>query len=171
MDGKIVVGTDGSDSAGRAVDRAAELSDKLGRDLCIVHVQLHGRPSKELKHLAEIEHLVEKVELPPSFMRDGVTGFARSAEEEVANARVVVALGDAILDTAKQAAEDRGARGVTTRVCAGDYADEILDVAEVEKADMIVVGSRGLGRLREALLGSVSQKILHHAPCTVVVAR
>jgi len=171
MPGKIVVATDGSRSAGVAVDRAAELSDKLGRDLCIVHVQLHGRPPREMRHLAGIEHLIAVAKAPDAFMRPGLSALGRSAEEEAENARVIVAIGDDILATARQRAEDRGARGVTTRICAGDYADEILDVAETEHADMIVVGSRGLGRLSEALLGSVSQKILHHAACSVIVVR
>ncbi len=45
----------------------------------------------------------------------------------------------------------------------------ILDVAEAEKADLLVMGRRGLGRVREVLLGSVSQKVLHHADCKVVI--
>ena len=58
---------------------------------------------------------------------------------------------------------------MTAQVCAGDTAEEILDVAEAEKADVLVLGRRGLGRVREVLLGSVSQKVLHHADCTVVI--
>jgi len=63
------------------------------------------------------------------------------------------------------------ALNVTTQICAGDIADEILDVADVEMADTLVLGRRGLGRVREALLGSVSQKVLHHAACTVVIVK
>ena len=168
---KIVVATDGSKTADRAVRRAAELSQKLGADLIVVHVLLHGRPAQELRRLAEAENLVEAAKLPDVFARRSLVGLGRSVEEELEDIRLVGALGDELLIQAKQAAEDAGARNVSTRVCAGDYADEILEVAEAEKADMIVVGNRGLGRLREALLGSVSQKILHHAPCTVVVVR
>lgn len=50
-----------------------------------------------------------------------------------------------------------GARKVSTRSCVGEYADQILDVAETEKPTVIVLGSRSLGRMRGALLGSVSQ--------------
>jgi nucleotide-binding universal stress UspA family protein len=42
-------------------------------------------------------------------------------------------------------------------------------VAEAENAEMIVLGRRGLGRVREVLLGSVSQKVLHQADCTVII--
>ncbi|MDA9979804.1 universal stress protein, partial [Yoonia sp.] len=53
----------------------------------------------------------------------------------------------------------------------GDFADEILEVAEEQNVDMIVIGSRGLGKFREAILGSVSQKVLHHAKQTVVIVK
>jgi nucleotide-binding universal stress UspA family protein len=56
-------------------------------------------------------------------------------------------------------------------VAAGDYADEILDMAEAEEASMIVMGRRGLGRLREVLLGSVTQKVLHATDRTLVIVR
>ena len=92
-----------------------------------------------------------------------------SAEDEIETARMITALGEHVAESAKNRAEEAGARDVTTRICVGDIADEILDVAEAEKADILVLGRRGLGRVREALLGSVSQKVLHHADCKVVI--
>lgn len=171
MAGKILVATDGSRTGGRAVEYATELSKALGSDLCIVHVLLHGRPTQELKRLAEIENIVKAAELPDVFLAGGLSSPSRSVEQELEDIRVIGAIGEGILAQAREYAEAGGASNVTTRACAGDYADKVLDVAEEEHADMIVVGSRGLGRVREALLGSVSQKILHHAPCTVVVVR
>jgi len=53
----------------------------------------------------------------------------------------------------------------------GDYAEEILNAAKEFDADMIVIGSRGLGLLKSTVLGSVSQKVLHHASCSVVTVR
>jgi len=171
MTKKILVATDGSQTGVRAVAYAAELSRKLGSDLSIVHVLLHGRPSNELRRLAEVENLVEAAKVPDPFAHRGFLGADRSPEQELEDIRVVGAFGEEILTQAKEAALGASAQNVTTHLCAGDYADEILEVAETEGVDMIVVGRRGLGRLREILLGSVSQKILHHAPCTVVVAR
>lgn len=171
MTGKIVVATDGSDTGSRAVELAAALSHKLEKDLTIVHVLLHGRVSRELTRLAENEHLVDAVRMPEPLASRGFGAIGRTAEDEIEEIRVIGVLGDEILAQARQMAEGKDACHVTTRVCAGDYADEILEVAEAEHAEMIVVGNRGLGRLREAVLGSVSQKILHHAPCAVVVAR
>lgn len=173
MADKIVVATDGSDTGNRAVDFAALLSKELGRALCIVHVLMHGRPTEEFEKMAEVEGLVKPAG------KSGRTGrmadpaaldaLFPTAEDEIATARMITALGEHVAETAQKRAEEAGARDVTTRICAGDIADEILDVAEAETADVIVMGRRGLGRVREALLGSVSQKVLHHADCKVVI--
>ena len=53
----------------------------------------------------------------------------------------------------------------------GHPVDCILDMAKRETVDMIVIGSRGLGGLKEFFLGSVSNSVLHHAPCPVLIAR
>lgn len=170
----ILVATDGSDTANRAIDLAATLSQKLDQPLCIVHVHLHGRPPKEMLHLAEVENLTAKISAGgvaqtarlPVYISD----YLAEAEDDLEWARATVAIGEQILERAKDRAEDMGVRQVTTEIRAGDYADEILEVATERGASMIVMGRRGLGRVREALLGSVSQKVLHHAPCTVVIA-
>ena len=175
MAGKILVATDGSDTGNLAVDAAAELSAKLGHDLCIVHVLMHGRATEEWTRMAESEHLIKHVaqQTPRGASGDPTSlgdYFAR-LEDDTNTALVLRIIGDEILARARIRASERGARNVTTRSCIGDYADQILDVAEAEKPGMIVLGSRGLGRMRGTLLGSVSQKVLHHARCTVVVVR
>lgn len=171
MTGRIIVATDGSDTGNRAIDFAASLSDKLDSDLTVVHVLLHGRPPKEFIRLAEVEGLAVPSELqrPPG----GAPMNARFPDPaaELATERAVMALGEHILKLARERAEGAGARNVETEICAGDIADEILDIAEADKAGMIVMGRRGLGRVREALLGSVSQKVLHHADCTVIIVQ
>jgi len=53
----------------------------------------------------------------------------------------------------------------------GDPADAILDVAEERHADLIVVGNRGMTGAKRFLLGSVPNKISHHAPCSVMIIR
>ena len=53
----------------------------------------------------------------------------------------------------------------------GNPAGIILRVAETEKADLVVIGARGRGRLAEAVLGSVSHRVLMHSPCTTLVVR
>ena len=60
---------------------------------------------------------------------------------------------------------------VHTEILEGPPAEAILDVAQTRKSDLIVMGSRGLGRLVGALLGSQSQKVVRHASCPVLVVR
>ena len=60
---------------------------------------------------------------------------------------------------------------VKTEMLEGSAAEVIIEVANTRKTDLIVVGSRGLGKLAGLLLGSQSQKIIQHAPCPVLVVR
>lgn len=63
------------------------------------------------------------------------------------------------------------AERIITEVQVGEPADEIVDLARLEHVDLIVIGSRGLSPIKEMLLGSVSNKVLHTAPCPVLVVR
>lgn len=172
---RLLVAIDGSDTGNRALEQAAELSNKLGRGLSIIHVQLHGRPSAEMLKLAEVEHLVDQSDTKEYFERlqfpQDVREYIPSAAQELQRAKATIAIGENILEEAKRRAEELGAQDVITRVGIGDYADEILEVAEHDDTDMIVMGRRGLGRVREALLGSVTQKVLHHSDRTVVIVQ
>ena len=60
---------------------------------------------------------------------------------------------------------------VRTEILEGSAAEVVLNVANVRDIDLIVMGSRGHGKLRGLLLGSQSQKVLHHAPCPVMIVR
>jgi nucleotide-binding universal stress UspA family protein len=175
MTGRILVATDGSQTGDRAVECAAELSDKLHQALSIVHVQLHTRPSTELTRLAETEHLLDHLTHQDRFAGRAPAGslgaFYDTTEGEIERAWIMEAIGGEILARACTKAEALGARDIRRRVAAGDYADEILDMAEAEEASMIVMGRRGLGRLREVLLGSVTQKVLHATDRTLVIVR
>jgi nucleotide-binding universal stress UspA family protein len=77
----------------------------------------------------------------------------------------------ALLDVARQEAEAAGVHEVETFARVGDAADAILDVAEEQAADLIVVGHKGLTGATRFLLGSVPNKVSHHAPCSVLIVR
>ena len=68
-------------------------------------------------------------------------------------------------------ARQHGARDVTGDVEEGDPAERILRHAEIDKANLIVMGSRGIGSLRGLLVGSVSQKVSQLAPCSCITVR
>ena len=141
----IVVGTDGSDTAGQAVRQAVDLAKDIG---------------------AKVE-LVSAYE-PVSSQRLGEE--RRQAPEDLQwtiNPREDV---DATLEAAAEVARSAGVR-VTIYARQGDPADAILDVAEEQGCDLIVVGHRGMTGAKRFLLGSVPNKISHHAPCSVLIVR
>src|SRR5688572_163762 len=59
----------------------------------------------------------------------------------------------------------------TTRSVEGDPADKILEVAEAENVDLIVVGNKGMTGAKRFLLGSVPNQVSHHAPCNVLIVK
>jgi len=75
--------------------------------------------------------------------------------------------------TLREAAAEVEAAGVPLRTHhrEGDAADAILDVAEERGADLIVVGNKGMTGAKRFLLGSVPNKVSHHAPCSVLIIR
>jgi nucleotide-binding universal stress UspA family protein len=76
---------------------------------------------------------------------------------------------NAVLDAAARVLDRRGVR-VERHLCIEHAADALIGVAERESADLIVVGSRGRGAGKRVFLGSVSSKMAHHAPCSVLIA-
>lgn len=175
MEDRIIAATDGSDHGTRAVAFAIELALGLGRGLSLVHVDMHARPSMEMTRLAEAEHLLDRLS-----QAETLGGFAAGASirqlyddsrDEIERIRISRAIGQEILERARLAAEDAGVMDVRAVHSSGDYADEILDAAESEGAEIIVLGRRGLGRFREFLVGSVTQKVLHMTDKSVVVVR
>ena len=141
----ILVGTDGSDTAGTAVERAIALAGSLGASL-------------------EIVSAYEPV--PVGRLRNEAREVPRDLEWMV-NPRADV---EATLRDAAAAVE---AAGVPVRTYAreGDPADAILDVAEERGAELIVVGNKGMTGAKRFLLGSVPNKVSHHAPCSVLIIR
>jgi nucleotide-binding universal stress UspA family protein len=77
---------------------------------------------------------------------------------------------EATLSEASERVEAAGV-SVNTYPREGDPADAILDVAEERNADLIVVGNKGMTGAKRFLLGSVPNKVSHHAPCSVLIIR
>ena len=140
----IVVGTDGSDTATQAVRQAIELARSVGARIDLVSAY---EPVSDARLREEI-HVPEDLQwmINP---RDDVQATLEAAASEI-----------------------RGA-GVEVEVFAlqGDPADAILDVAEERGSDLIVVGNKGMTGAKRFLLGSVPNKVSHHAPCSVLIIR
>ena len=137
----IVVGTDGSQAAEAAVERAADLARGSGARL----------------------HMVTAYPDVPSYRERIVSSAKRESIELREVAETVLARTVAKLT-------DEGI-AVETHARDGDPAEAILEVAEEQKADLIVVGDRGLSGVERFLLGSVSSKLSHHSPCSVMIVR
>ena len=171
MTRQILVATDGSEHADRAVDLAAEIAAKMGGALTILHVLIEDRPGDQWTRLAESEHLVSqaakqapKIDYVPGQLANFFDRIQSTEEHD----RLVAAMGDLIVERAARRAQKAGAGQAATRVLPGDYATTILETADKIGADMIVMGRRGLGPLKRLMQGSVSRKISDHADCTVV---
>lgn len=166
----ILVAVDGSDPGARALSTAADLAAKYGARLGILHVRMHGRPVEELERMAEVEHIVAHVapKALPSSLPNASTMSDLLAHEAHA-ARVVAEIADRLLDDARKTALDAGAKDVGIKSAGGDYADGILDAAKDTGADLIVMGRRGLGRVRSMLIGSVSNKVVQQAETAVLL--
>jgi nucleotide-binding universal stress UspA family protein len=77
----------------------------------------------------------------------------------------------ALLEHAREEAQGAGVAEVETFARQGDAADAIIDVAEEQHCDLVVVGNKGMTGAKRFLLGSVPNKVSHHAPCSVLIVR
>ena len=138
---KVVVGTDGSPRAGRAVQEAIDIAKSEGASL---HVVAAFGQHETLWQEIESSARVETVDLRG--VAEGVA--AREGEK----------------------AQEQGVP-VDWSASEGDPAEVICQVAADEDADLIVVGNKGMTGGKRFLMGSVPNKISHHAPCSVLVVR
>lgn len=163
---KILVATDGSDIAGRAVAQAAELSARLGVPLVVVHVATDWPLPEGLAAYGAIE-FPESV--PHREGDEGPSTWVPGLSGDLGTGSLSAAVDEGILSEAVHAAKSAGAVGVQGRLLEGDAASAIVAAAHEAEADTIVLGSRGQGALRRAVLGSVSEKVLHHTRASVLV--
>jgi nucleotide-binding universal stress UspA family protein len=138
---RIVVGTDGSETAAQAVKTAVELAKMSNAKLEIVSAY-EPIPQQRLRDEGE-----------------GISGDLSHAVNPREDVNLVLANAAAV---AKKSKVD-----VVTHAREGEPADVILDIAEENKADLIMVGNKGMTGTRRFLLGSVPNKISHHSPCDV----
>src|SRR5918997_1685507 len=141
---KVLLATDGSEEAELATRAAVEVSEGTGSELHVVYV-----------------------EPLPDFMKngDGTPGYDREIYEMIEE--------EARETLRKLTWRVKAARGTVAEahLRMGSVAEEIVRLADELDAGLIVVGSRGLGRIRRTLAGSVSESVFRHAHCPVMVVR
>lgn len=169
----IVCPLDGSDHANKALTLAIDLAKKYDARLLLVHVLLRGVESTALKRFAEIEGLTKTAssEIHHAMGVDSRAEIAHLRNQQGISTSVLVDIAEHIVGAAKLEAENEGVQKVKVKVLDGDAAKRILEFAEQEGADCIVMGSRGLSDIKALLLGSVSQKVTYLAPCTCIAVK
>lgn len=141
MFSKILVPVDGSENSFRAFDQAVFIAKSTGAQLTAMHV----------------------VESPPTvyvesqkLLNDLLSNYKKESAK--------------ILDKCEEIAERSGVK-IETAIAEGDPASNITGYAQNGGFELIVIGSKGLGRLKELMLGSTSSKVLHHTKASVLVVR
>jgi len=141
--GSIVVGTDGSPTAERAVLQASSMAATEGARVVIVTAY---EPSGTTP---------ADVDAVPADIRFVLTDRVQAEE---------------LAERGRQIAKGAGVGKVVVQAISGDPASVLLEAAKDFDADLIVVGSKGLTSHAHFILGSVASSVAHHAPCDVLVA-
>jgi nucleotide-binding universal stress UspA family protein len=141
---KILLATDGSEEAELALLTAVDLANRTDSELHVVHVGGEYHPGPEIA-------------LEPELYEETLLELKREAREVLA----------------EQVQKVRAVGGTVAQahLRMGTPAAEIVDLAEELEVGLVVVGSRGLGGIRRALMGSVSDSVVRHAHCAVLVVR
>ena len=170
--GTILVPTDGSDHADKAVVLASEIAGRYGAKLILLYVTWRGPSLEQLRASVDSDQLSEST-------RDALDPARHPIAEHVTSAFIppvvskdaLVEIGEQVLARGQRTAVARGVRAPTLMLRDGDPARQIVNIAGREQADLIAIGSRGLGGAEGLLAGSVSYKVSHTAPCSCLVVR
>ena len=138
----IAVGTDGSDTAAKAVDFAMDMAERYGAKLII---------ASAYKPVSEDRLRKEQVDAPQEIQ------WSINPNEDV----------DTALRAVEEAAKERGLK-YASEARNGDPADILCAIAGDHEADVLVVGNKGMER---RILGSVPNSVSHKAPCSVLIVK
>jgi nucleotide-binding universal stress UspA family protein len=138
----IAVGTDGSDTASKAVEFAMDLAEKYGARLVV---------ASSYEPVSEDRLRKEQTDAPQDIQ------WSINPSEDV----------DSTLRAVEEQAKERGLK-TTSEAREGDPADVLVAIAEDQDADLLVVGNKGMQR---RILGSVPNSVSHKAPCSVVIVK
>ena len=174
---KILIAIDGSDHAGKAADVAIDMAKTHGAELVAVHVTTFGPLNEDEIQLAEIEYASDMVrDLGVDSLlkhRGGPRAAAQHIHKRCGDSglKIHLAVSQRLMDRLHTRAMEEGISKMKPVIAEGDPAESILRAAREHGADLIVLGTRGLGRLKGLLLGSVSHKVTHLAECPCLTVR
>jgi nucleotide-binding universal stress UspA family protein len=152
---KILVPLDGSEHSLKALEIAAQLAEKFSGKITLIHVY--------------------SVSMQPVMMPEpstsGSLGMPILTNAEIS--RMIEAtqkFGNRILDDGEQKVKTEKVQ-VKKLLIEGHAVQEIVRLANEDRYDLIVIGARGISHVREILLGSVTDGVIHHARCPVLVIK
>jgi nucleotide-binding universal stress UspA family protein len=160
----VLVPTDGSDHAGKAVTLAADIAEKYGAQLILLHVLMRDEQPEALHKLAASEFHFRTND------QTGKSAWSSPYDKDLPH-EVLAAIGERILDDAEGIARGKGVEKIHRVLEDGEPVGAILACAKQSESNLIVMGNRGLSDLKGLLVGSVSHKVSHLAECTCVTVR
>jgi len=151
----VLVGLDGSEHSLKALETATQIAKEFSGKLTLIHV-----------YSVAVRPII--VPEPTTFSPAGVSVI--TAEEASRVAEAVREAGRRVLAEGEQKAKAEKVQ-VETMLVEGHAVQEIVRTAKEGKFDLIVIGAKGISRIRELLLGSVTDGVVHHAACPVLVVK
>jgi len=146
---------DGSEHSKKALTHAVDLAKEFESEIILVHVYSGTVPL--------VTPVMDTLTQPPVPSPTAATIAAKLKED-------AQRMGERILTEAELTVKHQGIPSKTV-LREGDAVREIVAVAESEKIDLIVIGHRGMSKLKEILLGSVSEGVVHKASCAVLIVK
>ena len=141
---KMMVALDGSEHADHALDFALDLAEKHSANVVLISVY----------HLSTLCYTALEVEVIQNCLE------AQKVQHE-----------NVLSEALKKVKKLKPNLKVSTKLLKGRPADRIIETAKEENFDIIVMGSRGLTGVKRFLLGGVTDRVVHHAPCSVMVVK
>ena len=172
----ILLATDGSSCAKRAAAKAAEIAATFDARLTLVNVTSAAMMLEDVEASPQARRLSRKAKdeirrihqmIPSSSSDIDINAYIPALPS------ITQALGETIVDEAARIATRHKVkpRRITRVVVEGDAATQVLKQANKVKADLIVMGTRGLGHISGMLIGGVSNKVLHNAKCPTLLVK
>lgn len=172
---KILVALDGSEPSRHAFDAAISLAKSQDAELVLLHILLRTTPLDILYDIVKQNNLpdsvkdaLDDVQVIPSTT---AYGAAAGTAYVVVPDKALGLLAESYLNNAEKIAREAGVSNVTTQIADGQPADELLAQAKAVKANLIILGSRGLGDLKSLFLGSVSHKVVQESPIPCMIVK
>ena len=174
MFNSIVVAFDGSPHAIRALEIGSELAGRDKARLGIIYVidKSHMHIPEEMREMGEAEHVIDPIpKMQLNYENAPVAMMSSLAQANADSLDAMFHYADFIVKQAESGVSKAGAAQVDSQVAQGDPAEEIVAFAKNCKADLIVCGSRGLGKWKSMILGSTSNKLSQLSACSCLTVK